>query len=159
MLAATWRLARRTTAANALLACAAAVACVQCLYQNAFFVLAACVAGMALCARDRRGHDMLVVLGIGLIAALSLTPYVGPLLRAQDWWLLEKTGFRPWAGWQQASLALGSPLAAYKLIWVVLWVFGLGFGVWRALCPSTSDGRDLIAFCSLALLSGTAGFV
>ncbi len=70
----------------------AAVLSVQTLYQNAFLVLAICVAGIALCVSRRQYRPAMAVLSIGCVAALSLTPYIKPLLDAQSWWVVSKTG-------------------------------------------------------------------
>src|SRR5208283_1822019 len=66
---------------------------VQTLYQNAFLVLAACVAGGVVCARHRQWRTAVWVLGVGLAAGVSLAPYAPLIIQSQSWWILQKTGF------------------------------------------------------------------
>jgi hypothetical protein len=157
-LAAFWGLVRRPGPGRAVLAAVAAVAGAQSLYQNAFFVLAASVAGVTVCVTSRRWRDALVIVAVGLVAAASLVPYVGPLLRAQDWFQLQKSGFDVFTGWKQASAATGFPFPAYSLLWVALCVGALGYGVARVSFAAAATDRELILFSSTALAAGLAGF-
>ena len=52
-----------------------AILAVQCLYQNAFLLLAICAAGIVVCARSRQWKRALQVSAIGGVSALSLAPY------------------------------------------------------------------------------------
>src|SRR5882724_5519479 len=64
-LALIWRLACRPSLAAFCCAVALAVLSVQSLYQNAFFVFAACCGGLMLCAVERRWRDTLPILVVG----------------------------------------------------------------------------------------------
>jgi hypothetical protein len=87
-----WRFLELPVWSRGLVAGIAAVLSVQALYQNAFMVLAICLAGIALCISRRQYRPALVVFAIGFVAALSLVPYIKPLLDAQTWWAVSKTG-------------------------------------------------------------------
>ncbi len=87
-----WRFLEMPVWRRGLTAGIAAVLSVQALYQNAFLVLAVCLAGIALCISRRQYRPALAVLAIGFVAALSLVPYIKPLLAAQTWWAVSKTG-------------------------------------------------------------------
>src|SRR5437773_6407197 len=65
MLAVIWRLACRPSLTVFSCAVAVAVLSVQALYQNAFFVFAACCGGFVLCVVERRWRDMLPFLAVG----------------------------------------------------------------------------------------------
>ncbi len=73
------------------LAAIVAILAVQTLYQNAVFVLAVCLAaaGVALWQRDH--PKALALLGCGMLAALSLVPYLGILQASSDWRPLNET--------------------------------------------------------------------
>src|SRR5208337_3140396 len=73
-----WRYIERPSVSRGLLAGLGAVLSVQTLYQNAFFLLAIGIAGAVVCLRQRRRAQMVGVLAIGFIAAISLLPYVQP---------------------------------------------------------------------------------
>jgi hypothetical protein len=87
-----WRFLEKPTWSRAWPAMITAVLSVQTLYQNAFLVLAICLAGIALCLVRRQIRPACAVFGIGLTAALSLLPYLHAMLAAQSWWALSKTG-------------------------------------------------------------------
>ncbi len=160
----TWRAARRTTKVNLLLAACVAVLSVQCLYQNAAFVLAACTGAAAVCLLERRHRDVLPVLAIGLVAAVSLAPYVGIVRRAQDWYALEKSGFTFALGWTSLSGAIGFPLPAFSIVWGLL--CGIALIAMVAGMRSLVTGREdhpgegaLFVFAGVALVVGVVTFV
>jgi hypothetical protein len=161
-LALIWQVAQKPTLVNALLGALGAVLSVQCLYQNAFFVLAACCGGIAACAVGRRWRDTLWLLGIGLAAAASLVPYVRIIVHSQEWYVLEKVGFHFSDGWRILSTALGSPLPVFNWVWAILCFCAIGIALLSALPrageSSKSAPPDLIVFGITALLVGMAGF-
>src|SRR5882724_2390902 len=102
-LAVIWRLTCRPSLAVFSCAVAVAVLSVQSLYQNAFFVFAACCGGLVVCAVERRWRDTLPVLAVGAITAVSLLPYIPLMIRAQEWYIIAKVGFRFSYGWRKLS--------------------------------------------------------
>src|SRR5206468_9402707 len=112
-LAVIWRLTCRPSLAAFSCAVAVAVLSVHCLYQNAFFVFAACCGGFVLCAMERRWCNTLPVLAVGTAAAASLLPYIPLIVRAQDWYIISKVGFCFSRGWKQLAVATGSPLTGF----------------------------------------------
>ena len=160
-LAVIWRLTRRSTPAAFCAAVTVAVLSVQSLYQNAFFVFAACCGGFTLCAVERRWRDTLPIFVVGAAAAISLLPCIPLVIRAQDWYIIEKVGFRFSQGWKQLSVATGSPLMVFTWVWVALWISALAATIivlfWRR--NSLPDrARGLILFAGTSLVLGTAGF-
>ena len=162
-LALLWRVARKPTFANVVLGALAAVCSVQCLYQNAFFVLAACSGGIVVCARGHRWRDTLWLLGLGLLAAASLVPYVPNILKAQEWYVLEKAGFDFSMGWKNFSTAVGFQLPGLNWLWLALCLSAMGMSLPvaspRAQPVSDSAHRDLILFGAVALVVGVASFI
>lgn len=160
-LAVIWRLTCRPSLAAFSCAVAVAVLGVQSLYQNAFLVFAACCGGFVLCAVERRWRDTLPIFAVGAAAAVSLLPYIPLIVRAQDWYIIWKVGFRFSYGWEQLSVATGSPLTVFTWVWVALWIGALAAAIcvlfWRR------DGlpdrvRDLILFAGTSLVLGAAGY-
>jgi hypothetical protein len=147
--------------ATFLIASLAAILSVQTLYQNAFLVLAACVAGCAVCARHRQWKTAALVLGVGLLAAASLMPYVPLIIESQNWFVLQKTGFDFERAWSNLFLALRAPLDWPAWVWLGLLPFVFGAG-WASLQQWTKGPRvgmeDLPLFGVSALLAGTALF-
>ena len=156
-----WRLACRPSLVAFSCAVALAVLSVQSLYQNAFFVFAACCGGFVLCAVERRWRDTIPVLAVGAAAAVSLLPYIPLISRAQDWYIISKVGFLFSRGWQQLSVATGSPLTVFTWIWIALWIGALAAAIsvlfWhRDRLPDRV--RGLILFAGTSLVLGAAGF-
>jgi hypothetical protein len=156
-----WRLVRAPGRSSFLTAGLAAVLSVQTLYHNAFLVLAACLAGGVVCARRRQWKTAALVLGVGLLAAASLAPYVPLLVRAQEYTALFKMGFQPDRVWATLAFALGSGLNWPLWGWFGLAPFVLGAG-WVALLErgkgSPVGCRDLPVFAAFALVAGIACF-
>jgi hypothetical protein len=160
-LAIIWRLACRPSLAAFSCAVAVAVLSVHSLYQNAVFVFAACCGGFVLCAVERRWRDTLPLFVVGAAAAVSLLPYIPLIIRAQDWYIICKVGFRFSHGWKQLSVATGSPLTVFTWVWVALWIGALAGAIcvffWRR--DRLPDRvRGLILFAGTSLVLGAAGF-
>jgi hypothetical protein len=103
-----WRLVSSPGIASFVLAAFAATLSVQTLYPNAFLVSAACIAGSVVCIRRRAWKTLLLVLGVGILPALSLLPYVPQIIVSRDCMALHRMGFTPDFLWASLSLALGS---------------------------------------------------
>ena len=160
-LAVIWRLACRPSLAAFSCAVAVAVLSVQSLYQNAFFVFAACCGGFVLCAVERRWRDTLPIFAVGAAAAVSLLPYIPLIIRAKDWLIIARLGFRFSRGWKQLSVATGSPLTVFTWVWVALWIGALAAAIcvlfWRR--DRLPDRvRGLILFAGTSLVLGAAGY-
>src|SRR6266576_898552 len=161
-LAVIWRLTCRPSPAAFCCAVAVAVLSVQSLYQNAFFVFAACCGGFVLCAVERRWRHTLPVLAVGAAAAASLLPYIPLIVRAQDSYIIAKVGFRFSHGREQLAVATGSPLPVFTWVWVALWIGALAAAIcvffWRR--DRLPDGvRNLVLFAGTSLVLGEVGFV
>ena len=160
-LAVIWRLTCRPSFATFSCAMAVAVLSVQSLYPNAFFLFAACCGGFVLCAVERRWRDMLPIFAVGAAAAVSLLPYIPLIVRAQDWYIIMKVGFRFSHGWKQLAVATGSPLPVFTWVWVALWIGALAAAIYvlflrRDRLPDRDQG--LILFAGTSLVLGAAGF-
>jgi hypothetical protein len=160
-LAIIWRLACRPSLATFSCAVAVAVLSVQSLYQNAFLLFAACGGGFVLCAVERRWRDTLPLFAVGAAAAISLLPYIPLIIRAQDSYIIAKVGFLFSHGWEQLSVAAGSPLPVFTWVWVALWIGALATAIfvlfWRRDRPS-EHVRGLILFAGTSLGLGAAGY-
>src|SRR5882724_10642961 len=160
-LALIWRLTCRPSLAAFFCAVAVAVLSVQALYQNAFFVFAACCGGFVLCAVERRWRDTLPLFAVGAAAAVSLLPYIPLIVRAQDSYVIAKVGFRFSHGWEELSEATGSPLPVFTWIWVALWISAVAAAIcvlfWRR-DRFPDRVRRLILFAGTSLILGAAGF-
>jgi hypothetical protein len=157
-----WKLVQTPGRTSFLLAALAAVLSVQTLFQNAFLVLAACIAGGVVCARHRQWETAGLVFGVGLAAGASLIPYIPLIIESQSWWILQKVGFDFAVIWNYMTLAGGSLMDWPLGIWLGLIPLALGAGLAALLqrTKSTGIGReDLPLFGASALVAGIAGFL
>ena len=135
-----------------------AILAVQTLYHNAPLILAVCVAGFAVAAVARERSAALAVLATGVVAAVSLLPYVGVLLASRSWRPLNQSelGARALLVRSSEMVAEGSwPLAALWAAAAVLVVYG----VVRALRRSSSDdpaSRTHVLFAALVIVAATS---
>lgn len=104
-----------------------AVLAVQTLYTNALFLAAICGACLWIAWRRRSAAMATRVVGIGLLAALSLLPHLPNLQRSQSWLMVMKAPVSP--GTIGAHLL--EALAASGIWSVALWIGLVGFVVWQ----------------------------
>ena len=132
------RMVARPDRGSILLALLTAVASVHLLLHNAALLAGICVAAAAAGLLRRRYRVAVAALGIGLVAALTLLPYAGPLGAAGSWrvLLLETITLR--AVLAKLAKVIGTPFP-----WLV-WVWG-GAVLLAAVVTLTrkSDPEDL----------------
>jgi hypothetical protein len=157
-----WRFVRKPTPGRGVRAVLAAVLSVQCLYQNAFFVFAACCGACTVCTLERQWRKAMWTIGMGAAAAISLVPYVTTILRWQESVTVMKVGFQPTLIWESALIAMGFPLVWFNIVWVLLVLLAIGsacgtipHGVKAAPAP---DHPMLAIYSAVALVVGLMGF-
>ena len=153
-----WRFIEAPNVRRGWLAGLGAVVSVQTLYQNAFFLLAICVAGAVVCLRQRRQFIALCVLAVGFIAAISLLPYVRPVIQSQSWWMVNQTGTGLSLAWHHLARLTGMFLSVWVIVVVFAAAFGIGRAIWGTRLEKIDDQPDLPLFGGLALVLGLTGF-
>jgi len=174
-----WRLVDKPSTPDTRRVAAAAVLAVlsvQCLYYNSVLLLAIAAGAVAVAARRRAWKTVGLVLGIGLLAALSLLPYVPMMRRMSDWtFMVSYPADLPWL-WKRVSEVLGSPDPLGVWLWLSLLFLGVGAvaivvgaGLWRrfvrrqALSETLDTDPphsvpDAILFATGALIVGIVGY-
>ncbi len=104
-----WRVVESPTPRRVMAATLASILSVQCLYTNAFLILAIIIGAVAVTLRSRLLKRSILLVGIGGISALSLVPYLGTIQKAGQW------------------IPLTHKPTTYRLIWDVLSKYTLGF--------------------------------
>lgn len=155
-----WRFVERPGVGRGLLAGMAAVVSVQTLYQNAFFLLAICLAGVAVSIRQRQPAKAAGILGMGFVAALSLLPYVGPIRKAQSWWVVSQSGTSLKISFKLLSLLFGHAAWLWLAVGVIVLAAALGIGRVLVAKPmeQTDVQVDLPLYGAITLVLGGAGF-
>ena len=135
-----------------------AILAVQTLYHNAPLILAVCVAGFAVAAVARERSAALAVLATGVVAAVSLLPYVGVLLASRSWRPLNQSelGTRALLVRSSEMVTEGSwPLAALWAAAAVLVVYGVVRALRRSLSADPAS-RTHVLYAVLVIVAATS---
>jgi hypothetical protein len=138
-----WRLVDNSSGPGTkrvLAATALALLSVQCLYYNSVLLLAIAAGSVAVALRARAWRTVGIVLGIGLLSATSLLPYVPMMRRMSEWtFMVSYPADLPWL-WKRIGEVIGSPNPFSIWLWLGLFLIGLGVAVsvaisqlWRGL--------------------------
>ena len=162
-LALVWRYVARPTPARFTLGTLVATSSVQVLFHNAVLVLSVCVAGAIVVFRQRGVRGAREVAAMGVLPALSLLPYVPQITKAQEWLVIEQTGFNLPTAWTHCSTALGSDYRFAIWVWVLLALVGLSAAllrVARVRSETTSrEGPSVQLFAGATLVLGIISFL
>lgn len=124
-----WRLVEKPSppqTRRVLVATALALLSVQCLYYNSVLLLAIAAGTIAVAVRTRAWRTVGIVLGIGVLAAASLLPYVPMMRRMREWtFLVSYPADLAWL-WKRICEVIGSPDPLCIWLWLGLFVVGLG---------------------------------
>ena len=145
------------------LAALPAVLCVQCMYQNAFLLLAICLGGVVVSLRAGRTRKAMGVVLVGLAAAVSLLPYLPSVTAAQSWGILVRNPITWQRLFDELFQALGAGRASTLWLWFGLAILSLAVGV-QALVSrkgkTAARGRaDLGLYCAAVLLTAVAVYL
>ncbi len=153
-----WRFVEKPNWRRAVPAGVLAVLSVQTLYQNAFLLLAVCGAAAVVSLRQRQYRKIAGVVGIGLVAALSLAPYVKPIHDAQTWWVMSKFG----TDWMTSVGRLSQLTGIFFYVWIALMLLALVCVLCQSCLkkfqPATAGQTDLPLFGASVLVLGAIGF-
>ena len=134
----------------------AALASVHLLFQNSVLLFSIGTAAIAISLSRRRWRSASMVLGIGLVAALSMLPYLGPLIDARQHSILLESSTTLLGFWSRLSDTLASPLPFMTWVWqllVVLAVAGVIGLIWKNRTSELKEQpKDLLFVCVLAMV-------
>lgn len=147
-----WKAAATSKPLWLLLTAILSVAAVQCMYQNAFLLLAILTAGAFTAWRAGRRRTALGILAAGAAAAISLLVYLPGVRAAGAWGVLIRTHIPLQRIATVLSDTLGVGGAALLLVWIVFVALAILFALrsWRGREPSLS------LFGPMALVLGAA---
>ena len=157
-----WRLVEKGSVGRLLFALTTAVLSVQCLYYNSFLLFAICVGAAAVSWSRHEYQRVFVILGIGGIAALSMLIYLPVIEKVKATQFLWKGNFTVEKFWIKLSGTLGSPLASFAWLWVVLFVVAVAAASWylsrQAETEEASAAKGPLLFGALTLFIGSAAY-
>ena len=158
---AAWLLLQKPTLPRTAIFALTAILSVQALFQNAVLVAAICAGGVAVCWRRKLFSSALKIFSGGLLAAISLLPYLPNLLTVPKNDTGLRTGFQPDVIHANLAAALGFPLPQYFFVWAALALVVIFFGVgWspRFSVPPDKLKLELQLFAAVTLLAALVAF-
>lgn len=176
-----WRLVDKPSPPDArrvLAAATLALLSVQCLYYNSVLLLAIAAGTFAVAVRRRAWQTVGIVLGIGLLSAASLLPYVPMMRRMKEWtFMVSYPADLAWL-WKRVCEVLGAPDPLGIWLWLGLFFVSLavvaglaalqfchGFARRQINGEDTEPNRvqpsslpDTALFAAVALVVGVIGY-
>jgi len=159
-LAAVWRMVQRPNGVRIIIAAIAMIISVQSVYYNAVIVFAMCLAAAAVGCTRKSVRLIVASLGIGAVAAISLTPYIPTIEKLHTWNMLVKQDQTLASIWGGFPYALPEPREFMPWIWSALYVGAIMECVvtlgWR---KPDAPSRERAIFLLTALVVGLVAYV
>jgi hypothetical protein len=149
-----WRVVEEPSRRAIATALAAGLLSAHSLYASSILLFCFALAGGIVALRNRDGRIAGILLGIGVVTAGSILPYVRTFTRIREWNVILQGELDLWWLFGKFSGAVGG--TRMLVIWVVLLALSIGACVWRLVRDDPSRPpreKDLALF----LVLGTAG--
>lgn len=157
-----WGVVESASFWRVLLALLASLAAVHCLFHNVVVLAACLLAGALVCARRKAWRGAAILLVIGLVAGLSLLPYLGPIRQAGEWNATVKAPVSPWSLGVKLLDTLSLSGAPIPWLWGVLLLVSIILAVLARTSPRASNAEegpsDRSLYGIVALAVGIAGY-
>jgi hypothetical protein len=158
-----WATMKKLEWRRVLVAAVTAVMSVHATYYNAVLLFAICAGGCFVAVMERNWRLALAILGLGIIAAISLLAYTSVFLRADEWNFLVQYPFTLRWMWTRLSEVIGSPLAIGITIWTGLVVVTLSVAAIRLFATRERtqpwhEHNRVAAFCGMTLFVGIVSY-
>lgn len=157
-----WKVVTSPSPKNVSLAAFLAICSVQALYHNAVLLLSIGMAGTVVASYNRHWFRAAIVIGIGIVAAVSLIPYLDTVQGRKEWSIIFTTAQfdLPWY-WTKISGALSSAGPGMQWVWVVLLILAMLVAVFSLIQIWDSQEKqhqDLALFCLTTLVISIPGY-
>lgn len=140
----------------------AAIGSVHSTYYNWVLLFALCAAGALVAGRHRQWKRGALVMGIGLVAAISVIPYLIGIRRIAGHYLIAQTPYDFDKFVTKITLAVTDGWPASGYLWLLLVLAALAMAVFCQFRPSglkvTAGQKDLLLFSAAAVAIGMAGY-
>lgn len=158
-----WKVVQSPSRRTVLAAMLVSLLAAQTLYQSLFVLAAFCLGGVVVALRRRDLKRALLVVGVGIPAALSLLPYLGVIKRAGQWNVVTEVPLDLSRIWLVLHRALSDPIPLMFWLWAVLLpgaiVAGcLLLGRTNRKRPSVDDGSEAAWFLPAILVALTVAY-
>lgn len=151
-----WKVTDQPNILKIIVATLAAVLSVQFLLHNAFLLMAIIFAGVVVTLRRGCWKRSVLLIAMGVVAAISLLPYRQIFREAQQWSALTKDPVTFLWILKVFSQALAAPGQFMLAIWICLFILGIAAAVYLQFSRSpdfSKTERDFILFCSIVMVA------
>ncbi|MBI5847147.1 MAG: hypothetical protein HZB31_04235 [Nitrospirae bacterium] len=157
-----WRTIQEPTMRRMAVSLLFAVLSVQCQYNNAFLLLALCMGAVTVGIMRRDTKLIIFPLGIGVLSAASLLPYVYPIAKAGDWNVIYKNPIT--LSWIIDKFRQAADPAGGFLTWVWLLSLLLALIVFVRIVVSSSgnqsrDRINIVVYLLVTLVVGIISYI
>jgi len=157
-----WRVVQSGRLRDFVFACVAAVLSVQALYYNSVLLLAICAGAVVVSMRRRDVRRSFLVVGVGVVAAISMIPYAAVIERASEWTSVVQIPrydfFKFWSKLYETLQPGGRwALMVWTTIFVVAFVAAAREVRDQKKGRVTESQRDVAAFCATTMLVAALG--
>jgi len=132
------------------------------LYQSLFVLAAFCLGGVAVALRRRDFKCALLVISLGIPAALSLLPYLSVIRRASQWNVVTEVPLDLARIWLVLQRALSDPSLLMFWLWAVLFPGAIVAGCLllrgKRNKQAVDDGNDLAWFLLTIMIALTSAY-
>jgi mannosyltransferase len=155
-----WAATRSPSRKNVALAGVAAVLSVQCLFQNAVLLVPLVAASVAVFVRRRSWKEVLLPIGLGAAAALSLLPYIPMIARARSWNMIIQVHFTPALLLHNVGDMLAAPGRWMIYVWLATAAAAgaAAIATMRRATTSEAPQAEVVLFCTVAAATSVVAF-
>jgi hypothetical protein len=157
-----WKVVRSPSRQTVIVAMLVSLLAAQALYQSLFVLAAFCVGGVVVALRRRDFKRALLVISVGVPAALSLLPYLGVIKRASQWNVVTEVPLDLSRIWLVLHRALSDPGPLMFWLWAILLAGAIVAGCLllrrNRKRPSADDESDVVWFVLTILVALTIAY-
>ena len=137
-----------------------AVLSVQCVFQNSVLLAASVAGAVAEVVVERQWRRAAVPVGIGMVAAVTLLPYLPTLRRVGEWSVLNQAAVTVRVLAEQAGAVFAASGTVVLACWLALVGVALALAVWWLLSSATGregDPGNVVLLAVVALVVAVGG--
>ncbi len=158
-----WKVVEEPSPRRTFAAALASVLSVQCLYTNAFMLLAILIGGALVTMRGRLWKRTMLLISMGVASAISLVPYVGTIQRAGEWAPLTRFPTTYRILWKTLTEdTLGAASGYMTLVWGALFLLAILMAAYKNIRDSRgrrTEARRALFLATIIFVSTIEFFV
>ena len=150
-----WRVLKNPTPRRMVVCAAIVILSVQCLYQNSFLIFAICMGAAAVGLYRRQWKLTAFPVGVGMLAAASVAPYMVIFSKVSDWHIILKVPVDLMFVFHKFQKAIDPSGILLTWVWAVLALLAVSMFIWLLVKSSQAfsvEEKELAVFLLTTLL-------